>query len=354
MRQRGAKLSILAVAVLLGAFAPVLTPTATESPPDPQRRRARRAPAPPRVDYTKFSHRTPKHQLACASCHTLSTSGEVTEYPVHAACIGCHREQFFARERPAPRICSVCHVAATPRATARHPFPNPAEPLSPFDVAFPHAKHLESFGGATESCAVCHQIADPQGETDAEYATKPPADAGDRFWLKKGTFMTSPSAHDSCFGCHAAEGELRPKPSDCATCHKLAPEPPPPVDFDPKMAAAMGVVDPVLLSAWRRRDASATFRHESVLHVEVACTSCHDVAESLATTPWSTDVRIQSCGGDMGCHVTATKDEGGALNFELDARKSNPAFACSKCHIAFATAPVPPTHVAAVPAGGAQ
>ena len=354
MRYKGVKLSIVVVAVMLGAFAPSMTSTATESPPEPQRRRTRRAPAPPRVDYTAFSHRTPKHQQACDSCHKISSSGEVGEYPTHSACIDCHRAQFFARERPAPRICSVCHVAATPRNTERRPFPNPAEPSSPFDVAFPHAKHLESFGEGTESCAVCHQIYDPQGESGPEYATKPPDNLDDRYWLKKGTFMSAPSSHDACFGCHTAEGELRPKPSDCATCHKLSPSPAPPTDFDPKLVAAMGVVDPSILHAWRRRDASATFRHESVLHVEVACTSCHDVAATEATTPWSTNVRIQSCSGDMGCHVTATKDEGGALNFELDARKADPKFECAKCHIAFAAAPVPPSHTAAIPTGGGQ
>jgi hypothetical protein len=49
----------------------------------------------------------------------------------------------------------------------------------------------------------------------------------------------------------------------------------------------------------------------------------------------------------VGCHITPTLDEGGALNFELDRRKADATFRCEKCHIALAAAPVPASHTSA-------
>ena len=93
----------------------------------------------PRIDYSHFSHLTEQHRAACSSCHTFPSKNwkqvrkgddafpDVTEYPEHQACLGCHRPQFFARERPVPRICSNCHVKATPIDTSRYPFPSLGE-----------------------------------------------------------------------------------------------------------------------------------------------------------------------------------------------------------------------------------
>src|SRR5574338_1275628 len=92
----------------------------------------------PRIDYTNFSHTThvTNQKLKCDSCHKFPTANwnqvrkgdaafpDVAEFPEHSACLNCHRQQFFARERPAPRICSNCHVAVTPRNTVRFLFPS--------------------------------------------------------------------------------------------------------------------------------------------------------------------------------------------------------------------------------------
>src|ERR1044071_4993181 len=130
---------------------------------------ARTAATAPRTDYTRFDHATQAHRRACDSCHKFPSANwrdvgrrgdeafeDVTEYPEHSSCIGCHRTQFFARERPQPRICSVCHVNVTPRDQTRRPFPNPLERFrasnwardfeSDFRVFFPHEKHAELFG----------------------------------------------------------------------------------------------------------------------------------------------------------------------------------------------------------------
>jgi hypothetical protein len=47
--------------------------------------------------------------------------------------------------------------------------------------------------------------------------------------------------------------------------------------------------------------------------------------------------------------VTATTDDGGALNFELDRRKADATFHCDKCHLTFGSASVPTSHFGAIP-----
>src|SRR5437763_16398855 len=164
--------SLIALAALV---APRFISTATGASVEPEaqtraRQQRRRNPVarPPRVDYTRFSHHTQQHQLACDNCHKFPSVNwpqvrkkdaafpDVTEYPQHQSCLNCHRQQFFARERPAPAICSVCHVANSPRNTTRYPFPSLgtaflASPrgenfTSDFSVYFTHDKHVELVG----------------------------------------------------------------------------------------------------------------------------------------------------------------------------------------------------------------
>jgi hypothetical protein len=54
------------------------------------------------------------------------------------------------------------------------------------------------------------------------------------------------------------------------------------------------------------------------------------------------------------CHVSATAAEGGALNSELESRRSNPKFECIKCHVTLGKLPVPDSHVKALAVGFAQ
>lgn len=322
----------------------------------------------PRIDYTKFSHKThvTTEKLACDSCHKFPTTNwkevrkgdeafpDVAEFPEHASCLSCHRQQFFARERPAPAICSNCHVAVTPRDTTRWPFPSLGEPFfltargqnftPEYRVAFPHPKHTDL------ECKDCHTIHQAQGTSDDEYVTKPPKDIGDAFWLKKGTFMTRPVTHATCFTCHNQESELAPLPRDCDNCHKPVPEKRR-ADFDQKLAATIGVQDWWTLTAWRSRISSGTFRHELHDGLELKCAQCHQASiANLDNERFS--VPVKSCGGADGCHVTATVDEGGALNYEMEERKKNANFVCSKCHIVYGKEAVPANHVSAIPAVG--
>lgn len=412
LRYRAAGLAAFIVLAALGFNVPRQTSTANGlASPEPQRRAqgaqsgasrvANRRPR--RIDYRKFKHGSTKHrEQSCDSCHKFPSLNwklarkadaafpDITERPAHASCLNCHRQQFFARERPSPAICSVCHTNSTPRNTARHPFPNPLEAfnltarardfVSDFQIFFPHDKHIEivseakpaheseagrqlikaSFGRISttqqkdaqkqgeqkpneSSCAVCHQTYQPQGESAEEYATKPPQSLGEAFWLKKGAFKTTPN-HATCFTCHSQESGVLPAPNDCAACHRLAPVPRPRADFDPKLAAAMGVTDPLILQKWRRRT-SGTFRHEWMSHAELGCNTCHNVTAMNTLDEETKKVPILSCGG---CHVTPTTADGGALNVALDERKAKTDFQCVKCHLTLGKEPTPKSHVDAV------
>jgi formate-dependent nitrite reductase cytochrome c552 subunit len=356
-------------------------------------------PRKPRVDYARFSHQTHVvvEKLACNSCHKLPSKNwkearkgdaafpDVSDFPEHASCLNCHRPQFFARERPAPVICSNCHVNNSPRDTSRFLFPslgdviNPEfkrrEVISEFSVGFPHDKHLDVVGlnfpdsrnargwfvnvslqekkadGRPKSCPVCHETYQPQGKSSEEFVTKPPKNIGDAFWLKKGTFKTAPNSHTICFTCHSADSGIAPAPTDCNACHKLSAPTLVKPDFDPRLAVTMGINNPTMLGHWSRRISAGAFRHEGGAHPDLNCVGCHNVANPAFTTldVKTLKVPVRSCGGADGCHVTATTDDGGALNFELDQRKKDPAFVCTKCHVVFGKEAVPEDHPQAIP-----
>lgn len=341
--------------------------------------------------YSKFSHDVEAHKKKeCSECHKFPSDNwqkvrpesdaipDITEYPKHDSCVSCHRQQFFSGSKPA--ICSICHVNPSPRDSRRHPFPNPPEAFdkspkgktsfSEFAVAFPHELHVAMLASRSprtpstpatepmfvragfrkavqsETCAMCHQIAAPQGDADDEYVTKPPEKLGDAFWLKKGTFMASPSGHTQCFTCHSADAGLNPAPANCGTCHKLRP-PDLKVDFDQAAAKRMAIEDKLLVASWRRRDSSATFRHEWFSHAEMDCTTCHALGD-IRTADWSSNsVKISTC---SNCHITATADDGGILNYEIDQRQKDPKFQCVKCHISYSGLPIPASHPEAIKA----
>lgn len=358
----------------------IVSPTPRRTP----RRTARTAP----TKYVDFPHSAKAHQIACDNCHKFPSPNwnkvrngdaafpDITDYPQHQSCVGCHKAQFF-RGNP-PQVCSICHTNPGPRDSSRHPFPNPKEIFdqSPkgkvafpdFSVQFPHDKHIDivsSLGesqevfakaayisprrrAAEESCSVCHKTLNPQGEGPDEYFVKPPEKLGDAYWLKKGTFKTIPTGHTTCFQCHNADSGLAPAPTDCATCHKLKAKFTP--DFDPKLAATMTGNDKTTIDLWRNRVSAGAFRHEFASHAEMECAMCHVTIKTMNTAdPKSRKVEISAC---ATCHVTATVDDGGAVNYEVDARKKDPKFQCAKCHVAFGKLPIPDSHTKAIAEAG--
>jgi hypothetical protein len=394
MSEKGKRIQTIAVLLFLafGISAGFFADGATAQKKRTQRARTQKTPPKPRIDYASFSHTTHviTQKLACNSCHKVPAKNwnvvrkgdaafqDVTDFPEHSSCLNCHRAQFFARERPAPVICSNCHIAVTPRDTARWLFPSLGDVTDPklkrtefvseFGVAFPHDKHIDVVGmisdrglfvaasfqakpaGPPKSCPVCHETYQPQGKSSEEYLVKPPKDIGDNFWLKKGTFKTIPNSHTICFQCHNADSGIPPEPKNCETCHKLAHSQPLKTDFDAKLAPTMGV-DAVMLARWSRRQSAGAFRHEGGMHPDLNCMDCHNVATSTYNTvdPKTMKVAVKSCGGADGCHITQTLDDGGALNFEIDSRRKNPSFVCTKCHVTFGREPLPENHAQAMP-----
>ncbi len=347
-------------------------------------------PTPRKKTYTEFPHDRKAHRIECGTCHKFPSANwnkvrtgpdaipDITEYPNHESCLKCHMQQFF--KGATPNICSICHTNPSPRNSTRHPFPNPREifDLSPkgktgqsdFVVGFPHDKHIEIVSANTDrktafvnasfsrdpsrrseaSCAVCHQTLMPQPEGGDEYVTKPPANLGDGFWLKRGTFKTAPIGHTTCFSCHSQDSGMLPAPNNCAACHQYKPALPK-SDFDDKLAAAMKIDDKRTLNSWRSRDSSGKYQHAFMAHVDMECASCHNVQKMNTADPATKRVSIESC---AMCHVTATADEGGALNFEVESRKKNPSFQCVKCHITFGKLPIPESHTKAISAAGGK
>lgn len=341
-----------------------------------------RTPA-PKPNYRDFPHSAKAHQIECSTCHKFPSANwnkirpegeafaDITDYPKHESCVNCHKAQFF-KGRP-PAICSICHTRPGPRDSSRHPFPNPRElfdkspkgqkaPPSDFQIGFPHDKHIEivsMHGGdrgvfrtaayraaAEESCAVCHKTYQPQGDSKDEYFTPAPADLGDKFWLKKGTFKTTPIGHTVCFTCHSADSGMEPAPTNCGMCHKLR-QPWPPPDFDAKLAAQMKVTDRIVLTQWRNRISAGAFRHEFEMHSSMECATCHTVATMNTLDAKTRKVPISAC---ATCHATPSVDDGGALNFEFDKRQKDPKFQCVKCHVAYGKLPVPASHTQALDA----
>jgi len=399
---RNRELGVLAFVALATFLTLSVTRASGSSSAGPQRPRPQKkvaAPKRPRVDYTKFSHQTHAvaQKLACSSCHKVPAKNwkevrkgdaafpDVSDFPEHASCLNCHREQFFAPERPGPAICSNCHVNNSPKDTSRWLFPSLGDVndplkkrrvfLSEFGVGFPHDKHIEVVGvnapggrdsrgrfvtvswqekkkdGPPKSCPVCHETYQPQGNSSEEFVTKPPKNIGDAFWLKKGTFKTAPNSHTVCFTCHSADSGIAPAPTDCNVCHKLASPQSLKVDFDAKLPAMMGITDATMLGKWSRRISAGAFRHEGGEHPDLNCMGCHNVANPTFSTldMKALKVPVRSCGGPDGCHITATTDDGGALNFEIDQKKKDATFVCTKCHITLGKEAVPEDHPKAIP-----
>jgi hypothetical protein len=322
------------------------------------------------------------------------TFPDVADYPDHPSCVSCHRNEFFRGARPI--ICTICHTNVSPRDGTRFSFQNPeeaflkskkAKPGSQFAPNFPHDKHQDvmarllptepdtgsrvNFIRAAfvqqkaqkriDSCTICHETFQPQGDSNDKFVVKRPADLADNaFWLKKGTFKTTPSGHASCFNCHWQEGGEKPLANDCAGCHKLLPQgktgvfvPRDHVDADVKTAAAMGVTDQKIVEKWLRRD-SATFRHEETKHEALGCTACHINITGISTLDQRTlKVPILTCGGGgTGCHIKPSVPKK-VLNQEMDKKNADSTFQCTKCHVNFgriSKEQIPKSHTDAVSA----
>lgn len=280
----------------------------------------------PARDYSKFSHRTARHQGACNTCHKAPTANwqsaagfpDVADFPTHASCVGCHRTEFFKGARPL--ICSNCHTRVSPRDGARFAFAKPAQP-SQFNAIFPHDKHQDviAASGFKRDFESAHSTSTTQEKSEQKYnncaichetlaATPVPAGGfPDNFQPPAGTFKTAPVGHASCFNCHWKTQE--PTHNDCAGCHQLSP------------------TDVATLPVPRRL--SLKFTHTREQHV-AECTTCHiNITRVKSLVGLKPDVPITSC---ASCHKTSTDATIATIEIEVGKRDSDASFVCAKCH----------------------
>jgi hypothetical protein len=398
MKRRTLTLAFLLSAALAGV---VCVRVSSSAAPEPQRRRGttqRRGPARPQrrgVDYTKFTHTTAAHRKdSCDSCHKSPSDNwaqvrdpalafpDITDYPEHASCLSCHRQQFFKGARPA--ICAVCHTVVSPRSGTRFPFANPAAAFarsekgrtrpSEFALNFPHDIHQDVMARAPQrveedgvrfvstafvqeqpkpskpnSCSVCHETytAQPAAATPVPPDAKTAAGAVVPT-LPAGLLKTTPTGHESCFNCHWQEGGEKPFSNDCAGCHKPLPAGAarPALagkDADPQFAARAGFTDPYIVRKLLRRD-TVIFAHEEERHREIDCATCHTRIPALSTLDEMTlKVPILSCGAGSSCHIGAKPKR--ILNEEVDKKLADPTFQCAKCHFNLGREKPPKSHL---------
>ncbi len=302
---------------------------------------------------SEFHHSTAGHKkLDCASCHKTPTANwekargfpDVADYPGHASCVQCHRDDFFRGN--SPPICTICHTNPSPRNGARFSFPVQSRPRE-FTTIFPHDVHQDiiaenryrdgvlpvHFAEAVFSgdlllrdsavrakaddppppqfnnCAICHQTAAvlPKFGNRRPAGLQPLANtATDNYILSAGFFKDAPDGHASCFTCHYQGQKL--VRNDCAGCHR----------------PAASYVDDVRIARY-----SLKFDHQSPNHVNKDCTTCHvriTQTSDLAAMRGA-DVPFMTC---ASCHAAQLKDE----TENRAASLGGQIFQCSYCHAA--------------------
>ena len=183
-----------------------------------------------------FDHKRKDHaKVSCNVCHNVTPQNiEVTSFPGHATCTGCHNfaQEFFGR---GTAFCGVCHAGGpTSRArSALFDFKEKTQRLhsvvgSDFGIDFSHPSHrkplpqdflvqrtgIESTGqsplklsaGQGAKCTDCHQRIETARAGENE--------------------LTIEKGHSTCFQCHGmrpASGGRKDFPymNDCRDCHEI-------------------------------------------------------------------------------------------------------------------------------------
>ena len=317
-----------------------------------------------------FSHNTRAHKEGkykdCKSCHTLPEKNwaaprrdkrepfpDVTTFPYHTSCFGCHTRDVYSRGGV---FCGTCHVVASMRATGGRgvlAFPVRSHPTQ-FTTLFPHNVHqdliasnrrdsgftpahfirasfrLQDQRGQDDkdakpnfyNCAICHETAarTPKFESRKIDDFKSLGSIiPDTFEapITPAFFKESPDSHASCFSCHYQFKNLPLGKQSCAGCHELS----------------KPFVDKDVISRY-----SIKFNHDRVDHAQKDCMACHlRIAQNNdIRTMKDADVPIMSC---KGCHATQEEQRfKNILNIEVDARDASiskneqPIFQCTYCH----------------------
>lgn len=305
----------------------------------------------------QFSHNTKAHKTNCSSCHKMPTGNWVTargypdvaDYPGHASCVGCHRNDFFRGNRPS--ICAGCHTNPGPSNARRFPFPVRSRSQE-FSTIFPHDVHQNiiasnpkrddvavahfvrvSFTKPADdpkpefnNCAICHQTPakEPKfADRNLLVSQKPLTEAAaNTFRPTTAFFKDSPNTHASCFTCHYQNE--KPISTNCAGCHRLE-----------RPYTESNVITRYSLK----------FEHQYKDHVNKDCTTCHvritqtgDLRKMLDADVPILTCSTSSCHGDeIGTEITAR---------EKSVAEKQPIFQCSYCHTStIGSFPIPASHI---------
>lgn len=307
----------------------------------------------------RFTHSSTAHKkLECSSCHKIPTGNwptargfpDVADYPGHAACFACHRQDFFAGNRPA--ICAICHVNPGPRGVARLPFPHRTRSKE-FSSIFPHNVHQDIIASnfiriaappsevrfvrasltyadddkpQFNNCAICHTTLTELPKTSPRIPSgiQPLADAAaNAFVPTAGFFKSMPSGHTACFTCHYQS--VKPTANQCASCHSLT------------APYAESRVFPRY---------SLKFDHQQKEHALRDCMTCHVRISQNADLKAmkDADVPIMTC-STSSCHGGKILEEIGKRESSITEKQA--ASQCTYCHTPdIGRFPVPPSHLA--------
>ena len=334
----------------------------------------------PAIDYSRFSHATKKHQGACNSCHKVPTDNwkkvqdfpDVADYPGHAACVGCHRPQFFKGAKPI--ICSICHSKVSPRDDVRFAFRNPAAPRQ-FLTEFPHDKHQDVIArlkpppypaqpvlvmgtSVRPMPAVTQTVRGPRRGSPAGVvdsfrvwahsrfiATQTPQTQGLRYNILSAQSPVVETKHyNNCEICHSPRTAVPVAPKNgwtdsfvpdaatfraaptshaaCFNCHWKSQQP-----ISENCAGCHKLADHSSFAVDLPKRFSMKFRHARAQHVQ-ECTTCHiNITKATTLRGLQPDVPITSC---TECHNKDGLRQD--VSKELEAIDKNRDFVCSYCH----------------------
>jgi predicted CXXCH cytochrome family protein len=161
----------------------------------------------------------------------------------HAACVGCHAEDFGIQK---PKICLACHTSIEPwRHLLLDRLPPPA---TEFGATLQHDRH-------PQPCTDCHKL-DTTGHE-----------------------LRTPRGHAACNACHLASGGPAPQLGQCEGCHTRG------------MQSMRDIVRAGAAWSVRRQ-----FHHAP--HAKAACTDCHTDLSAASVADLATPAK-RTC---AGCH----------------------------------------------------
>jgi hypothetical protein len=296
----GLKKSILVLVFLMAGAYFSFTPSHAEENGEATAQRARGN----RGNAT-FTHKRAEHaKISCNVCHNVTPQRiEVTSFPGHSTCIGCHNfaNEFFGRGLA---FCGVCHSGG-PTSSARSAlfdFKEKTRRLhsvsgSDFGIDFSHPTHRKPL---PQDFLVHSPGKDPFGQTPLKLSAGQGArctDCHQRIETASAgqNELTIEKGHSTCFQCHGMRPANNPRPdfpymNDCRQCHEVG---------GPKATHLVNIRE------FSHADHDYDIRPRKKIEYRVKrpadflCAECH---KSVETAEKLTDIRMPDDSSCATCH----------------------------------------------------